>query len=37
MDCEISIPFKNWRISKIVVFTGKFKKRIYNTILFLVL
>ena len=27
---EISLPFKNWRISNIVVFIGKLKQRIYN-------
>ena len=27
---EISLPFKNWHISNIVVFIGKLKQRIYN-------
>ena len=29
-DCKISLPFKNWCVSKIVVFIGKLKQRIYN-------
>ena len=30
MDCEISLPFKNLRFSKTVVFISKLKQWIYN-------
>ena len=30
MDCEISIPSKNWHVSKIAVFISKLKQRAYN-------